>query len=126
MWCCPRAQRISFTANSKSTGTKLDSSSYVLFPFYHSTEDKDCQTTGMTSRILLWPLALSLVEYLALENAQLNAYVGLVDGIVLAVRERYNSSQSLLSENSNYTWSVYDSDRDELTRDDMDRLDFRS
>jgi hypothetical protein len=80
----------------------------------------------MTSRILLWPLALSLVEYLALENAQLNAYVGLVDGIVLAVRERYNSSQSLLSENSNYTWSVYDSDRDELTRDDMDRLDFRS
>jgi hypothetical protein len=65
-------------------------------------------------------------EYVALENAQLNAYVGLVDSIMLAICERFNSSQSLLSENSNCTWSEYDSDRDELTRNDMEYLRFQS
>jgi hypothetical protein len=65
-------------------------------------------------------------EYVVLENAQLNAYVGLVDGIMLPIRERCNSSQSLLSENSDYNWSEYDSDRDELTRNDMEYLRFQS
>jgi hypothetical protein len=45
---------------------------------------------------------------------------------MLAICERFNSSQSLLSENSNCTWSEYDSDRDELTRNDMEYLRFQS
>jgi hypothetical protein len=64
--------------------------------------------------------------YVALEKAQLNAYIGLVDGIILSIRERCNSPQRPLSEDSRYTWSEYASDRDELTGDDMDRLGFRS
>jgi hypothetical protein len=61
-------------------------------------------------------------EYAALEKAQLDAYVGLVDGIMLSIRERCNASQRPLSEESCYTWSEYASDHDEMTEDEIQPL----
>jgi hypothetical protein len=54
--------------------------------------------------------------YAAEVNAQMDARIALFDGIMLAIRQRCNSSQSPLTEDSRYTYSDYASDRDELTK----------
>jgi hypothetical protein len=79
----------------------------------------------MSSRCPSFDAGLTeLREYAAEKKAQVNAHVALVDGIMLAIRQQCNSSQSPLTENSCYTWSDYASDRDESIRDEMSPLIF--
>jgi hypothetical protein len=81
--------------------------------------------TIMSSRHPSFDASLvELREHAAEEKAQVNAHVALVDGIMLAIRQQCDSSQSPLTENSCYTWSDYASDRDESIRGEMSPLIF--
>jgi hypothetical protein len=55
-------------------------------------------------------------KYATEANAQLDAHVALVDGIILAIREQCDSSQSPLTEKSDWSWSQYASDSDDNDR----------
>jgi hypothetical protein len=55
-------------------------------------------------------------KYATEANAQVDAHVALVDGIILAIREQCDSSQSPLTEKSDWSWSQYASESDDNDR----------